>query len=409
MGLKYPGEWKFGGGSGLGVIPPEAVEELKTLAVKIAAGDGYPKKVIERFKSKFSAMNGQTDTESSSYSWALSDLSSLMTDSADRAPLFIDAYWSSICEIGQSDIPVPSADNLNAILSKHGIPYAIRPPDLVRVGADAAIAAPESNPRPAATGLDRYSIIGEIGRGGFGKVVHAQRTTSVATFDFAVKILDPSPFIRDPQRAKDRFSREVKIIQQLQHRGIVSCVEAGMDLSGAPYLVMPLIVGKNLRSACAGQGIKKVGELMLQVLEAVTYAHEEDVLHRDLKPTNILVRDSDQQAIIVDFGLAYYFDEMNPDPWTSQSLLGTMGYIPEEVVANPKLRSPLQDIYACGVITYELIAGRLPVPNNYEPLQRIQHEYAVLDPVVEQAIAPAPKRFKSAKAFAEALSEFLKK
>ena len=86
-----------------------------------------------------------------------------------------------------------------------------------------------------------------------------------------------------------------------------------------------------------------------------------------------------------------------------------MGYIPEEVVANPKLRSPLQDIYACGVITYELIAGRLPVPNNYEPLQRIQHEYAVLDPVVEQAIAPAPKRFKSAKAFAEALSEFLKK
>ena len=61
-------------------------------------------------------MNGQTDTESSSYSWALSDLSSLMTDSADRAPLFIDAYWSSICEIGQSDIPVPSADNLNAIL-----------------------------------------------------------------------------------------------------------------------------------------------------------------------------------------------------------------------------------------------------------------------------------------------------
>jgi predicted Ser/Thr protein kinase len=407
MGLKYPSEWKFGSVSGLGVIPPEAVQEFETLAAKIAAGARPPQQVIERFKSNFSALNGETHMESSSYSWAVSDLSSKMSDCADRAPLFIDAYWSSVCEIGKSGIQVPAAKDMNAILSKHGIPYVISPPDLLSAGADAAITPAGSTPQPATTGLDRYSIIEEIGRGGFGKVVKAQRTTSVGTFDFAVKIHDPSAFIKDPERAKDRFSREVKIIQRLQHRGIVSCVEAGMDLNGAPYLVMPFINGKDLRSACVGQGFHEIGQSMMQVLEAVSYAHKQGVFHRDLKPSNILVRDSDRQAIIVDFGLAYFFDEMNPDSWTTQSLLGTTGYIPLEIIANPKLRSPLQDIYACGVITYELIAGHLPVPNNYEPLQLIQHGCAVLDPVIEQAIAPAPKRFQSARAFAEALAECL--
>jgi serine/threonine-protein kinase len=127
------------------------------------------------------------------------------------------------------------------------------------------------------------------------------------------------------------------------------------------------------------------------------------VLHRDLKPGNILVRESDRQPIVVDFGHAYLFEEMSTTSLTTSSLVGTLGYIPSEVFANPRERSPLHDIFSCGVITYELVARRLPDPHDYHALANLDVQYASLDTVLIRALSAARLRFHSAEEFADAL------
>ena len=191
-----------------------------------------------------------------------------------------------------------------------------------------------------------------------------QSVNSVCT----VKILDPSPFVTDYDKALfRRFQREVEAIQLLQHRAIVPYYEAGITVDNKPYIVMPYVSGTDLRTATAGQELDVTVRIFLEVTAALTYAHGLNVLHRDLKPTNIVVRHSDRQAIILDFGSSYLLDYLDSDSLTTNAV-GTLGYIPSEVLANPKARSPLHDIYACGVMLYECVAGRLPDPADYVSL-----------------------------------------
>ncbi len=413
MGLKYPGEWKFSTAEDSDVVPTDAVNEFFALALQIASSADSPKSILELFKSNFANFHGKTYSSSSSYDWAESDLSSLMYECAGRTPTFIDAFWTSVSKIQQTGIPTPGVEYLNSVLTKHGIPYVIAPPELIRAHGDAIIfKSTERTDNSAASGtisLERYSLVRELGHGGFGRVYHAERTTSVGTFNFAIKILDPSPFVQNREMAMARFCREVETLQRLQHRAIVSYVDAGIDCEGRPYLVMPLIAGVTLRDACDGRKVEEVVGLMLQVLEAIDYAHNNNVLHRDLKPGNILVRGSDRQPIVVDFGHAYLFDEMTTTSLTTSSLVGTLGYIPSEVFANPRERSPLHDIFSCGVITYELVARHLPDPHDYQALANLDMQYQNLDVVLMKALAGARSRFSSAKEFADALRNTLRR
>jgi serine/threonine protein kinase len=141
-----------------------------------------------------------------------------------------------------------------------------------------------------------------IGSGGYGVVYKAARSTAVGEFEYALKILDPSPFIANYEKALSRFAREIKAVQLLQHRGIVPCFEAGIRIDKKPYVVMPYINGYDLRSAANGQRLSRILAMFIEVTGAVSYAHQLGVIHRDLKPSNILVRTSDQQPIILDFG-----------------------------------------------------------------------------------------------------------
>lgn len=406
LGLKYPGEWKFGTTESADAVPADAVDEFFALTVQIASSADSPKSVLELFKSTFASFHGRSYSSSSSYEWAESDLSSLMHECAERSPTFIDAYWTSISKMEQTGVPAPGVEYLNSILTKYGIPYVIDPPKLLRAQGDAIllkVAEQAYNSASPRTSLERYLLVSELGHGGFGRVYHAKRTTSVGTFNFAIKILDPSPFVQNRETAKARFCREVETLQRLQHRAIVSYVDAGFDSEGRPYLVMPLIAGVTLREACDGRKVEEVVGLMLQVLEAIEYAHNNNVLHRDLKPGNILVRESDRQPIVVDFGHAYLFEEMSTTSLTTSSLVGTLGYIPSEVFANPRERSPLHDIFSCGVITYELVARRLPDPHDYHALANLDVQYASLDTVLIRALSAARLRFHSAEEFADAL------
>jgi len=182
LGLKYPGEWKFGTTESADAVPADAVDEFFALTVQIASSADSPKSVLELFKSTFASFHGRSYSSSSSYEWAESDLSSLMHECAERSPTFIDAYWTSISKMEQTGVPAPGVEYLNSILTKYGIPYVIDPPKLLRAQGDAIllkVAEQAYNSASPRTSLERYLLVSELGHGGFGRVYHAKRTTSV--------------------------------------------------------------------------------------------------------------------------------------------------------------------------------------------------------------------------------------
>jgi len=246
-----------------------------------------------------------------------------------------------------------------------------------------------------------YQLADMIGQGGFGVVHRATRQTSVATFEYALKVLDPSPFVAS-DKALPRFKREVRAVQALQHRAIVPYVDAGVDVRGRPYLVMPFINGDDIRTATEGAEPSTVIALMAEVLHGLDHAHSNNVLHRDLKPSNVLVRSSDVQPIILDFGTAFIIDDLDSKSLTTAAV-GSIGYIPSEVLADPKIRSVLQDVFACAVITYELIARRRPDPQQYVPLAMHRPELAPLDELLVRALGAAGGRPATAAQFRSAL------
>ena len=238
LGLKYPGEWKFGTTESADAVPADAVDEFFALTVQIASSADSPKSVLELFKSTFASFHGRSYSSSSSYEWAESDLSSLMHECAERSPTFIDAYWTSISKMEQTGVPAPGVEYLNSILTKYGIPYVIDPPKLLRAQGDAIllkVAEQAYNSASPRTSLERYLLVSELGHGGFGRVYHAKRTTSVGTFNFAIKILDPSPFVQNRETAKARFCREVETLQRLHFsRENHHIVAQHADLAVAP-------------------------------------------------------------------------------------------------------------------------------------------------------------------------------
>jgi hypothetical protein len=396
MALDYPGEWKF---DGIGEsIPPGAIDELHELLLLTASGAGFDntKKFLERFKSAFGRKGWSTNT-----SFAESDLKDAMAGKADNAAFFVDSLWAAI-ESVQADVAVPSADRINKVLLNHAIPLKIDPPSLLLVRGDVAIVDAATDDTSSSQPI--YVKGDVIGHGGFGVVYKVSRTTAISEFHYAMKVLDPSSFNENKERAAARFKREIEALKMLQHRGIVPIIEAGLEQEGKPYILMPLIEGTRLRDALSGCDLLSLRNAFCEILRALDYAHSAGVIHRDLKPSNVMIRSSDQQPIILDFGCAYLFDAENEESLSSK-YFGTTAYIPAEVIRDPKQRSTLHDVYACGVTLYEVAAGALPDPDDYDPLERVNPTFAVLDPIIRDAIAPAKRRIISAVAFLSRLEE----
>jgi eukaryotic-like serine/threonine-protein kinase len=183
-------------------------------------------------------------------------------------------------------------------------------------------------------------------------------------------------------------------LRKLQHRAIVPLIEAGLDAEQNPYILMPLIEGKDLRTALLGANSATIIGTFCEILEAIQFAHEKNVIHRDLKPSNILVRTADSQPIILDFGCAYFLDDASNDVTTT--LIGTSRYVPYEVFQNPKHRDVRQDVYACGMMLYEVIANKLPPIGEYVPLGGA-FPFAGMDDVIKSALASEELRTKSAR------------
>ncbi len=388
--LKFPGEWRFT--NALGAMPDNAVGQFIALIERIASQASDQQAVFEAFKRRF-GWSGSSSTPD----WALTDMSQAMRQTDLNTAEFIDAFWSAMVDISKEPklrVNLPPTGPINHILRQHKVGFSVNPPHLVRETGSSITTNDDDTPNTNPS--SQYTIGEQIGSGGFGEVFHATRESPFGEFHFAIKFHRPLPFT-NAERARARFDREVRALRILQHRGIVPYLDAGLDKE-TPFLVMPFIDGPNLRKASEGQPVLERLNQMVEILGAVAHAHSKEILHRDLKPANILVRSSDNQPVIVDFGLAYLFDDATHESLTTTAI-GSGPYIPHEVWEDPKLRTPGHDIYSCGVILYEILAGRLPNPSDYIPLATMNSALTPIDSVIRRALAPAASRYRSAEEY----------
>lgn len=209
--------------------------------------------------------------------------------------------------------------------------------------------------------IDGYHILDEISHGAQGAVYEAVQLATKRIV--AVKVLIAGPYASAIQR--QRFRREIDLLASLRHANIVTIYDSGITEDNQAYLAMEYIHGQPLDSYVSLQqaGIDETLAMFRIVCDAVDYAHRRGVIHRDLKPGNVLV-DTDGVPHILDFGLAkaagLALDAGAPVTETG-SFLGTLAYAsPEQTVGDPSRIDTRSDIYSLGVILYELLTGSFP-------------------------------------------------
>lgn len=204
-----------------------------------------------------------------------------------------------------------------------------------------------------------YLITREIGRGGMGAVWEAQRADDEYQKRVAIKMVVMG---RDTESMLRRFRVERELLARLEHGNIATLLDGGVTSEGQPWFAMEYVEGEPITAWCATHqlGVRQRVELFRQVCAATQYAHEHLVVHRDLKPTNILVA-HDGTVKLLDFGVAKLTDAGDPDA----GLTGTAGIGLTAAYASPEqLRgesvSTASDIYSLGVVLYELLTGVRP-------------------------------------------------
>lgn len=210
-------------------------------------------------------------------------------------------------------------------------------------------------------GLELLEILGE---GAWGTVYLAQQTEPVRRA-VAVKVVRPG---LDSRRALARFESERQALTMMEHPGIARLLDAGTTLVGHPFFVMELVRGEHLTRFCTGRRLLRDERLALfiRVCEAVEHAHRKGIIHRDLKPSNILVtvgEDGGQpQPKVIDFGIAKILDDPHQSGATmTGELVGTPLYMsPEQARGETGRVSTATDVFALGIVLYELMTGRLP-------------------------------------------------
>ncbi|MBL8990743.1 MAG: serine/threonine protein kinase [Phycisphaerae bacterium] len=235
-----------------------------------------------------------------------------------------------------------------------------------------AMALPTEEPTlPADRRIGTYTVQGLLGSGGMGVVYLAQQERPRRTV--ALKVLRAGA---GSARLLRRFEYEAEVLGRLQHPGIAQVYEAGVYRGGGgvyPFIAMELVRGRTLTAYAQERALDLRGRLDLfaRVCDAVQHAHQHGVIHRDLKPANILVADppaghtgEHAQPKVLDFGVARAMDDGRNDTTAHThvgQIIGTLPYMsPEQIGGAPDAVDTRSDVYALGVVLYELLAGRLP-------------------------------------------------
>lgn len=224
-------------------------------------------------------------------------------------------------------------------------------------------AAPEPSDRLVGQTIDaRYVIEKRIARGGMATVYRARDTR----LDRPVALKIMYPHLAESADFVARFRREARAAAKLTHPGVVAVYDQG-SAQGSSYLVMELIKGPNLRTYLRSQGCLTVGEALKitkEILQALAAAHRSGLIHRDVKPENVLLPETGQVKV-ADFGLARAASEVTAA--TTGSILGTVAYLSPETVSGTAADSRV-DVYATGIMLFELLAG-IPPFSGDSPIQ----------------------------------------
>jgi WD40 repeat protein len=266
---------------------------------------------------------------------------------------------------------------------------------------------------------DVYVRAQEIGRGGMGRIVRA-RDRRLGRWVAIKELLD--------EKLRARFEREARLTARLQHPAIVSVHEAGRWPDGEPFYAMKYVAGSPLDKLILERtGLGERLELLpnfITVVEAIAYAHSERVIHRDIKPHNILVG-AFGETVVIDWGLAKELSDpdaspvapyRDPAPQLTAGAAGTPAYMPPEQAAAEGV-DERTDVFALGATLFHLLAGRPPPALGTREREGIRASLLSAEPrippalaaIVEKAMARAPAdRYTTAGAFADELKRFQK-
>jgi len=233
----------------------------------------------------------------------------------------------------------------------------------------------QPDPVAGSMSIGGYRIVRPIGKGGLGVVFEGEQESPRRPV--ALKVVR-GPQGKDPETVR-LFQREAQTLARLRHPSITSIYESGTTAQGEPYIAMELVRGRALRDWTASRpALLNSSEVRLrlalfrQIAEAVGYAHQRGVAHRDLKPANILVVDESSQRVpgvkVLDFGIAHVITTTLVTE--AGRIQGTFAYMsPEQTLGNPDEVDIRADVYALGVILYELLTRARPYEIPSGPLR----------------------------------------
>ncbi|MCA9548035.1 MAG: serine/threonine protein kinase, partial [Myxococcales bacterium] len=194
----------------------------------------------------------------------------------------------------------------------------------------------------------RYVLVKRLGVGGMGEVWQAH--DRITGQPVAIKVLRTS--IAGAPAAEMRFQREIKATARLSHQGVVPVIDAGNDPAVGLYFVMTLEHGRPLHEAWGDwTSWRDAWPAIEQILDALAYAHAYGVIHRDIKPDNILI-DASGDAVLLDFGVARLKDQARSGT-SAYDMLGTVEYAaPEQATGSRRRIGPWTDLYCFGIVLY---------------------------------------------------------
>src|SRR5437588_122111 len=225
--------------------------------------------------------------------------------------------------------------------------------------------------------VGNYEILEEIGRGGMGVIYRARQRHSRRI----VALKRMVSYHADSRETRERFRREAEAAASLDHPNILPIYEVGHGKDGLPFFSMKYAAGGSLEKIVPAMRTqpRECVRLLAKVARACQYAHEHGVLHRDLKPGNILL-DAHGEPFVTDFGLAKWLDT-STDLTRTLTIFGTPGYIAPEQAKGPAAKlTPAADVYSLGAILFDLFTGRPPFLG--------EHALAVIQ---QASQSPAPK------------------
>jgi eukaryotic-like serine/threonine-protein kinase len=293
--------------------------------------------------------------------------------------------------------------------------------DVIEQCASDAAARLRFQPHQEGTRIGPYKLLREIGRGGMGAVYLAERNDEHFRQQVAIKLIKPG---LGGELIRRRFRNEMQILAELNHPNIARLFDGGETHEGVPYLVMEYVEGRPIDGFCEEQQLTTEERLKIfaTVCAAVQFAHQHLVIHRDIKPGNILV-DKAGVPKLVDFGIAKLLDQDRSDATATALPFMTPDYASPEQVRGLAVTTAT-DVYSLGVVLYELLTGRRPyrlktgVP--HEMAQAICDEdpprpsttrkrlHGDLDNIVLMAMRKEPqRRYATAEQFAEDIRRHL--